>query len=127
MDRRTFIGTIGSGLLACNHVADAQPTGKVWRIGGLTGGTRPPEGAVSAPRRRALQARGYGEGKDVAYEGRWGEAHTERLPRLAAELLALKVDVIVTNGGPSAAAAKQASSTIPIIVVNGGDMVETGL
>ena len=85
MDRRTFLGTIGSGLLACNHVADAQPTGKVWRIGVLTGSTRPPDGAVSAPLRRALQPLNYGEGKEVAYEGRWGEAHNERLPKLAAE------------------------------------------
>jgi len=127
MDRRTFIGAIGSGLLVCTRVADAQPTGKVWRIGVLTGTARPPDGAVSAPLRKALQALGYGEGKEIAYEGRWGEAHNERLPALAAELLALKVDVIVTLGGPSAAAAKQASSTTPIIVVNGGDMVETGL
>ena len=127
MDRRTFIGTIGSGLLACNHIADAQPTSKVWRIGVLTGNARPPDGAVSAPLRKALQALGYGEGKEIAYEGRWGEAHNERLPTLAAELVAANVDVIVTFGGPSAAAAKQASSSIPVIVVNGGDMVDTGL
>ena len=122
-----FISTIGSGLLAGNQIAHAQPASKVWRIGFLAGGARPPDGAVSAPLRKALQALGYGEGKEVAYEGRWGEARNERLPTLAAELLALKVDVIVTLGGPSAAAAKQASSTIPVIVVNGGDMVETGL
>jgi len=127
MDRRTFIGTLGSGLLACNQIAHAQATSKVWRIGFLAGGARPPDVAASAPLRKALQALGYSEGKEIAYEGRWGEAHNERLPTLAAELIALKVDVIVTLGGPSAAAAKQASSTIPVIVVNGGDMVETGL
>jgi len=127
MDRRTFIRTVGSGLLACTCIVDAQQTGKVWRIGFLGGGARPPDGAAPAPLRKALQALGYTEGKDITYEGRWGEARNERLPALAAELVALKVDVIVTLGGPSAAAAKQASSTIPIIVVNGGDVVETGL
>jgi putative ABC transport system substrate-binding protein len=127
MDRRTFIGAVGGGLLACTHIANGQQTGKVWRIGFLAGGARPPDGAAPAPLRKALQALGYGEGKDITYEGRWGEARNERLPALAAELLALNVDLIVTLGGPAAAAAKQSSSTIPVIVVNGGDVVETGL
>ena len=56
MDRRTFIGTIGSGLLACDQIAHAQPMSKIWRIGFLAGGARPPDGAVSAPLRKALQA-----------------------------------------------------------------------
>jgi len=127
MERRAFIGTIGIGVLACARVANAQQTGKVWRVGFLGNGARPPDGAAPAQLRQTLQALGYAEGRDITYEGRWGDAHTERLPALAAELLALKVDLIVTNGAPSAAAAKQASSTIPVIVVYAGDAVETGL
>ena len=77
--------------------------------------------------RKALQAQGYVEGKDVSYEGRWGEVRNERLPGLAAELAALKVDLIVTFGAPSATAAKGATSSIPIVVIYAGDTVETGL
>ena len=127
MDRREFARLAAGGLFGLSLTAAAQPTGKVWRIGYLAGGARPSDGAAPAPMRKALQALGYTEGKDIVYEGRWGEARNERLPALAAELVALKVDAIVTQGGPSAAAAKQASSSIPVIVVNAGDVVETGL
>jgi putative ABC transport system substrate-binding protein len=126
MERRAFIGTFGIGVLACARVANAQQTGKVWRIGFLSNGARPPDGAPPALR-QALQALGYAEGKDIVYEGRWGEARSERLPALAAELVALKVDLFVTNGAPAATAAKQATSMIPVIAVFAGDAVETGL
>src|SRR5258705_4962722 len=101
MDRRTFIGTVGSALLAYPYIADAQQTGKVWRIGFLSGGARPPDGATPAPLRKELQALGFSEGKDIIYEGRWGETRNDRLPTLVAELLALKVDLIVTLRGPA--------------------------
>ena len=127
MDRRNFASLAAAGLLGLSVAAAAQQTGKVWRIGLLAGGARPPDGGVPAPLRKALHALGYAEGKDIVYEGRWGEVRNERLPALAAELVALKVDLIVTLGGPSAAAAKQASATTPIIVVGAGDAVETGL
>ena len=107
--------------------AVAQQTGKVWRIGFVTKGPRPPDGTVPAPLRKALQALGYGEGTDIVFEGRWAEVRSERLPALAAELVAAKVDLIVALGGEAAAAAKQASSVIPIVVFNAGDVVETGL
>src|SRR4051812_46583339 len=127
MDRRTFVGGLAGGIFVCNRIAHAQQAAKVWRIGFLQGGACPPDGAPPAALRNQLQALGFEPGKDIVYEGRWGEARNERLPALAAELLALKVDVIVTSGGPSAAAAKQATSAIPIIVANAGDVVETGL
>ena len=127
IDRRSFASLAAGGVLGVWRIASAQQTGKVWRIGFLAGGARPPDGAVPAPLRKALQALGYAEGKDIAYEGRWAEARSERLPAIAAELVALRVDLIITVGGPSAAAAKQASSAIPIIVVYAGDVVETGL
>lgn len=127
MDRRKFVGIVGSGLLACTHIVGAQQTGKVWRVGFLAGGIRPPDGAAPAPLREELQALGYAEGKDITYEGRWGEGRNERLRELAAALLSRKVDLIVAFGGPAAEAAKQSSSTTPIIVLSAGDVVETGL
>ena len=127
MDRRTFICIVGSGLLACTDIAGAQQTGKVSHIGFLAGGIRPPDGAVPAPLREQLQALGYAEGKVITYEGRWAEGRNERLRELAAELISHKVDLIVAFGHPAAEAAKQASSTIPIIVFSAGDVVETKL
>jgi putative tryptophan/tyrosine transport system substrate-binding protein len=127
MDRRTFVGIVGSGLLAGTHVVRAQQTGKVWRVGFLAGGIRPPDGSVPAPLRDELRALGYAEGKDITFEGRWGEGRNERLRELAVELLSRKVDLIVAFGGPAAEAAKQTSSVTPIIVLSAGDVVETGL
>lgn len=127
MDRRRFTRLAPAALMGVSFTAAAQPSGKVWRVGFLAGNPRPPDGAVPAPLRNALQALGYVEGKDVAYEGRWGEVRNDRLPGLAAELVAGKVDVIVTFGAPSAAAAKQATQTIPVVVIFAGDTVETGL
>ena len=127
MDRRTFVGVVGSGFLAGTHVVGSQQTGKVWRVGFLASGIRPPGGAVPAPLREQLQALGYADGKDITYEGRWGEGRNERLREHAVELLSRKVDLIVAFGGPAAEAAKQMSSTTPIIVFSAGDVVETGL
>ncbi len=127
MHRRTFASFAPAGLIGMALGATAQQAAKVWRVGFIGGGPRPNDGAVPAPLRNALQALGYVEGKDIVYEGRWGEARNERLPGLAAELVSQKVDAIVTAGGPSAAAAKQATPTIPIVVIYAGDTVETGL
>ena len=127
VSRRTFARLAGGGLLAMTLAAGAQQTGKVLHIGFLAKGLRPTDGTVPAPLRKALQALGYVEGKDIIFEGRWAEVRSERLPALARELVALKVDLIVCLGGEGAAAAKLASSTIPIIVLNAGDVVETGL
>lgn len=127
ISRRTFGNFAAGGLLGMSFGAVAQQTGVLWRVGYLAKGARPADGKVPAALRNALQALGHVEGKDITFEGRWAELRSERLPALAAELVALNVDVIVTLGGPAAAAAKQASSVIPIIVVVAGDVVETGL
>lgn len=126
-DRRTFVGFAAAGLLGLSLASHAQQSGKVWRIGFLSNTPRPADAAVPAQLRQALQALGYTEGKNIAYEGRWADTGMERLAALAAELRALKVGLIVTLGGPAAAAAKQASMEIPVIVVNAGDVVESGL
>ncbi len=127
MDRRSFIGTIAGGLLAVPLATEAQRPGKVWRIGLLSGGARPPDGAPPAALRQALRDLGYVEGTSINYVGRWAETRSDRLPGLATELVGLKVDMIVTLGGPSAEAAKGATSTIPIVITGAGDAVSTGL
>ena len=126
-NRRTFVKLAGGALLGICFTAIAQQTNKIWRIGFLSKNARPPDGKVPAPLRNALQALGYSEGKEIVFEGRWAEVRSDRLPALAVELVALKLDLIFCLGGEPGAAAKQATSTIPIIVVNAGDVVETGL
>ena len=127
LDRRSFIAGIALGLVAAPLTAEAQPRGKTWRVGFLSGGARPPDGAPPLPLRQALRDLGYGEPQNVVYLGRWAEAKQERLPALAAELVELKVDVIVTVGGPASTAAKQATSSIPIVLALVGDADGIGL
>jgi putative ABC transport system substrate-binding protein len=127
MDRRAFLGTLAGGLLTSPLAAGAQQAGKVWRIGFLAGGARTADGAPPAALRQALAELGYVDGKTVTYVGRWAEAKRDRLPGLVAELIDSKVDVIVTLGGPAAEAAKEATTTIPIVFAGAGDAVGTGL
>jgi putative ABC transport system substrate-binding protein len=77
--------------------------------------------------RRALQELGYVEGRSIRFEARWAQGRSERLPGLAAELVRLRVDVLVTGGGESARAAKKATTTIPIVMATGADPVKLGL
>jgi putative ABC transport system substrate-binding protein len=125
MKRRTFVG-IALGLFAV-PVAEAQRTGKIYQIGYLWAGPRPADAAPPLSLRQALLELGYREGKNVTYLGRWAETVRERLPALAAELVALNVDVIVTAGYPATVAAKEATSTIPIVMSSPGDPVGSGL
>jgi putative ABC transport system substrate-binding protein len=127
IDRRTFLAGAGAVLLAAPPTARAQQASKVWRVGFLSGGARPPDGAPPAALRQALRELSHVEGTNVIYEGRWAEARRERFPGLAAELVGLKVDVVVTTGGQAATAARQATTTIPIVITNAGDAVATGL
>ena len=125
--RRKFIGVLSGGALASIHDTDAQQPPKVWRIGFLSGGSSPADGALPVVLRQALKELGYVDGKDISYVGRWADAKGDRLPRLAAELVALRVDLIVTMGGPAAEAAKKATPAIPIVFLSAGDAVGTGL
>ncbi|HEX9278479.1 MAG TPA: ABC transporter substrate-binding protein [Casimicrobiaceae bacterium] len=118
---------VGGCLLTASFASRAQKPPKVWRIGFLSGGARPPDGAPPAALRQALQQLGYVVDKNVTYTGRWAEAKLERLPAFAAELARLEVDLLLTMGGPSAEAAKGATSTIPIVVVAPGDALGIGL
>ena len=77
--------------------------------------------------RAGLRDLGYVEGKNIVIEYRWAEGNYDRLPDLAAELVRLKVDVLVTHGAPGTRAAKRATTTVPIVMATGGDAVATGL
>ena len=125
--RRRFIGMVAGVLLAAPLATYAQQPRRVWRIGYLSAGARPPDGAPPAPLREALRELGYADGQNIVYAGRWAEARSERLPALAAELVGLKADLIVTLGGKTALAVKEATSTIPIVFVGAGDPVGIGL
>jgi putative ABC transport system substrate-binding protein len=126
INRRTFIGGLGL-LLAVPLVAEAQQAGKVPRIGFLALNLAPNPHLHEAFR-QGLRDLGYVEGRNVVIEIRDAEGTLQRLPALAAELVALKVDVIVTGGGtPTALAAKQATKTIPIVFASAPDPVTDGL
>ncbi len=115
-------------VLVAPLAADAQQPGKVFRIGFLIGGVRPSEAErQQSPIRKALREIGYIEGQNVIFEARFAEGKIDRLPDLAAELVRLRVDVIITVGGPPAEVAKRATSIIPIVIVAAGDPVGTGL
>ena len=126
-NRRTVILAIAGTFLAAPFASYAQRAAKVWRIGFLSGGPRPADGAPPAALRQALEELGYVDGKNVTYTVRWAEAKSERLPGFAAELVGLDVDLLLTAGAPAAEAAKKATSTIPIVFVAPGDAADTGL
>jgi putative tryptophan/tyrosine transport system substrate-binding protein len=105
---------------------DAQQPMKVPRIGFLSAPSRSAQSARHEAFRQGLRELGYMEGKNIVIEWRYAEGQLERLPDLAAELVRLKVDVIVAGGLPAARAAKQVTTTIPI-VMTGGDPVRAGI
>jgi putative ABC transport system substrate-binding protein len=129
VDRRTFIGALTGGLLAAPLVAEAQQAGKVWRIGWLlTGSLESPETQLLRDAfREGLRERGYIEGQNIVIEYRPADGRIERFPRLASELVRLKLDLIVAANTPAARAAQQATTTIPIVVPVMGDPVGDGL
>jgi putative tryptophan/tyrosine transport system substrate-binding protein len=128
IERRAFIRAMAGGLLAAPCSAEAQQAAaKVPRIGflALNPGANP---HLREAFLQGLRDLGYVEGRNVVIEYRSAEGKLERLPALAAELLALKVDVIVTGGGtPTALAAKEATRTLPIVFTSATDPVTDGL
>jgi len=111
----------------CGAVAHAQQTGKVLRVGFLDASTASGLAVLVDAFRQELNKLGWIEGKNFTIEYRFTEQKRERLPELAADLVRLKVDLIVVTAGPPAAAAKKATTTIPIVMVNVGDPVGGGL
>jgi putative ABC transport system substrate-binding protein len=114
-------------LLAAGTFAEAQQTGKVARIGYLDINTVSGSAFQLDTFRRELSTLGWIEGKNITIDYRFAEQQRERLPELAAELVRLKVDLIVVSEPPPALAAKGATTTIPIVMTNVGDPVALGL
>jgi len=129
MDRRAFIGTLAGGLLAAPLAAVAQPAGKVYRIGwlGIAPPTSPPLRKPSEAFVQGLRDRGFVEGQNVIIERRYSEGREERHTAFVAELLQMKVDLIVTASGSAARAAKQATTTIPIVMLGVASPERQGL
>jgi ABC-type uncharacterized transport system substrate-binding protein len=123
MDRRRFLLTSLAGAAAVPLAARAQPTGKVSRIGFIVTGTPNETGHLIQALNKGLRELGYVEGRNVVFERRFGEGRQEKLPALAAELVQLKVDVIVTGSNPVIAAVKQATATIPVVMAVSRDPV----
>jgi putative tryptophan/tyrosine transport system substrate-binding protein len=129
MERRAFLGGLAGSLLAAPLAAQAQQAAKVYRIGILgnvpltdPGGARLWEVFI-----QGLRDLGYVEDRNLMIEYRSAEGKPERLPALAAELVGLKVDVIVAPNTPAALAAKQATRILPIVFIGAGDPVTSGL
>ena len=129
MNRRKFIRRLATFFLTTASLAHAQQPKKVFRIGYLATSDVATESAVSEAIRLALRALGYIEGQNIAIEYRYAEGKVDRYPELAAELVYLKVDVIVVAGGEvPVRAAMNATKTIPIVMTGrGSDPVEGGL
>ena len=127
-DRRTFIGAVAGSIVLVRSVAQAQPVAKVPRIGILYPGD--PGTALVLQFiemfRQGLRENGYVEGQSIVVERRYGESKPERIAEGAAELVRLKVDVIVTTSDEAIAAVKRQTQTIPIVMTASTDPVATG-
>jgi putative ABC transport system substrate-binding protein len=129
MRRRTFLSGAAAVLavpLRFRHAAAEQPE-KLPVIGFLGSTAAGLFARYVAAFRQGLSETGYVEGQNVTIEYRWAEDHYDRLPELAADFVAREVDVITTNSMPAALAAKDATSTIPVVFETGIDPVEAGL
>jgi putative tryptophan/tyrosine transport system substrate-binding protein len=127
MKRREFITLLGRAATAWPLAARAQQVGKVHRIGFLGSATAAGSAEEVESLRTGLREFGYVEGTNIAIEFRWAEGVYDRLPQLVAELISTNVDVLVTHGTPGTRVAKQATTTIPIVMAISGDAIATGL
>jgi len=126
-NRRKLVTALGAGALTAPFGLFAQHQGKVWRIGFLGAATAAGFGSRVAELRKSLAELGYIEGKNVIFEERWADNSNDRLPQLAADLVRVKCDVIVTSGTPAIFALKRATTAVPIVMATSGDAVKSGL
>jgi putative ABC transport system substrate-binding protein len=127
MRRREFITVVASAAMVWPRAMFAQSPPKVYRVGLLSAGAPIADNSpLGAPLIRGLAQRGYELGRNLTFERRGADAHLDRLPQLVTELAASKVDLIITSGYPPALAAKKETS-VPVVAINAGDPVGTGL
>ena len=126
MHRRKFVGALACGLAISRSHAEAQTVPKMSRVGFLLGATGQSVLSLFHALKEGLRELGYVEGRNIAFVQRYGDGKMERLPDLAAELVRLKVDVIVTGTNLHVAAARHATATIPIVMVFAADPVSAG-
>lgn len=126
--RRKLLIALGAGALAAPFVSRAQQQpAKIARIGFLGAETSSDTASRIEAMRNGLRSFGYVEGKNIVIEFRWAEGKYERLRDLAADLVGLKVDILVTDGAKASLAAKQATATVPIVIANVSDPIALGL
>lgn len=125
MKRREFIALLGSTAAALPLAAAAQP--KIPRIGFMGNSTAALEANLLDAFREGLRELGYEEGRNIVIEYRWANGKYDHFPVLVAELIAARVDAIVTAGTPAALAVKNATTTVPLVMVAVGDPIGTGL
>ena len=126
MDRRRFVSTLACGLAATPSHAEAQSDAKMYRVGFLLGATAESVASLFHALQDRLRELGYIEGRNVVFVQRYADGRMERLPDLAAELVRLRVDVIVTGTNLHVAAVRHATETIPIVTVFAADPVGAG-
>src|SRR5262245_38856663 len=127
MKKQLLALSFGAMLLALCVVAEAQQAGKIFRIGFLDPSTTSGMAVLVDAFRQELSKLGWLEGKNITIEYRFAEQKPERLPELAADLVRLKVDVIVGTSSTSGLAAKRTTTTIPIVMTQSADPVGAGL
>jgi putative tryptophan/tyrosine transport system substrate-binding protein len=125
--RREFITLLGSAAAVWPLAARAQQAGKLPRIGFLGSATSAGSAKAVESLRMGLRELGYVDGTNIGIEFRWAEGNYDRLPHLVTELIATNVDVLITHGTPGTRAAKQATTTVPIVMAISGDAIATGL
>src|SRR5256712_7518653 len=127
MDRRTFIRRLAGSVILLPMAASAETPAKAHRIGVMMSTTPVAASHIVAAFADGLRELGHVEGKNVVFEYRWAEGKPERFAEMAADLVRQKVDVIVASSQAPALAAKRATKTIPIVMVNASDPVEARL
>jgi putative ABC transport system substrate-binding protein len=127
MNRRAFITALAAGLLTAPLAAEAQPPGKIARIGMLETRSTVLNAANIDAFQQGMRDLGYKEGQNLEIVYRSSDGHDDRFADLASDLVRLKVDLILTRGTPAALAAKRATRTIPVVMAASGDPVGAGL
>src|SRR5262245_42925707 len=125
MDRRAFLTMVGGSIFGAPLAAKAQQTTKVYRVGVLNEGPR--SSVIDRMLPPALRTLGWVENENFVFERRHAEGRPDRLPELAADLVRAKPNIILGVGNPETAAAKRATSSIPIVMMFGLQPIETGL